>query len=488
MPQCPVCQTEYVEHKTKFCPICGWDLQPYSFVTGLIPEVIEKEKSRLNWAKQTWSTSEQRQRQLVEFDQQLKQASHSALPIPSADLDLKPTTPVETDRGETEGIIDSDQPALELSTRLPDPIKPKPSAQAGSLPLTLEQLDAAADPSESQVETAPDQIAAEKTASRIAPISTQDDPVQPQISAIERERSPSWQPTPPAPSESLLEITAPNPQDYTFSVLTVDAQGQTLSCDSGQAFCFSETLNQSVSLEMVPIPAGSFRMGSPPDEFERDTSELIQANVSIAPFWIGKFPVTQAQWQVVAGLAQVNRPLSPEPSNFAGANRPVEQVTWNDAIEFCARLSQHTERHYRLPSEAEWEYACRAGTLTPFHFGQTLTSELANYDGKYTYQLEAPGEYRQETTPVGLFQAANAFGLYDMHGNVWEWCADAWSDSQAAATECIVQNLDGTDRDRLLRGGAWYCLPGLCRSAQRHWNQPNYGGSGIGFRVACSQL
>jgi formylglycine-generating enzyme required for sulfatase activity len=475
MLQCPVCQTEYVEHKTKFCPLCGWDLQPYSFMTGLIPEVVEKEKSRLNWAKQTWSLSEQRQR--AEFDQQ-NQAALSALPVQStASLDLKPTAPVETNWVETERRVDADQSALQLSTPLPEPIQPKPSAASGFLPLTLEQLDAAAQASESQVPRAADNAT--------SPIALEVDPHQQPIAL---KRSPSWQPDPPDFSESSLRVKEPNPKNFTFSVLAVDAQGQTLSCESGQALCFSEALDQFVSLEMVSIPAGSFRLGSPPDEFERDASELIQENVSISAFWIGKFPVTQAEWQIVAGLAQVHRPLSPEPANFAGANRPVEQVTWNDAIEFCARLSQHTERHYRLPCEAEWEYACRAGTLTPFHFGQTLTSELANYDGKYTYQLEAPGEYRQGTTPVGLFQVANAFGLYDMHGNVWEWCADAWSDSQAAATECIVQNLDGTDRDRLLRGGAWYCLPGLCRAAQRHWNQPNYGGSGIGFRVACSQL
>jgi formylglycine-generating enzyme required for sulfatase activity len=482
MLQCPVCQTKYVEHKTKFCPLCGWDLQPYSFVTGLIPEVIEKEKSRLNWAKQTWSLSQQRQ--LAEFDQHLRQAALSALPVPSAvSSDLKSTAPVETNRVETEGIVDSDQPALALSTPIPEPIKPKPNAATGSLPLTLEQLDAAAQTSESQVEKATDEAE-----SWIAPIAPEVNPKQQQISAIEIERSPSLQPSSPAPSESSLGGEKPNPQDFTFSVLTVGAQGQTLNSDSGQALCFSEALDRFVSLEIVSIPAGSFKMGSPPDEFERDANEQIQENVSIAAFWIGKFPITQAEWRVVSGLAQVNRPLNPEPANFAGENRPVEQVTWNDAIEFCARLAQHTDRHYRLPSEAEWEYACRAGTSTPFHFGQTLTSALANYDGKYTYQLEAPGDYREGTTAVGLFQVANAFGLYDMHGNVWEWCADAWSDSQPAATECIVQNLDGTDRDRLLRGGAWYCLPGLCRAAQRHWNQPNYGGSGIGFRVACSHL
>lgn len=146
-----------------------------------------------------------------------------------------------------------------------------------------------------------------------------------------------------------------------------------------QAQEFIEDLGNGVELEMVAIPSGSFVMGSPKDEPERDESESPQHRVTIQPLFLGKYPVTQAQWQAVASLPQVNRKLNPEPSRFRGENRPVERVSWYDAVEFCERLSQHTGKPYRLPSEAEWEYACRAGTTTPFHFGETITSDLANY-------------------------------------------------------------------------------------------------------------
>jgi formylglycine-generating enzyme required for sulfatase activity len=136
-----------------------------------------------------------------------------------------------------------------------------------------------------------------------------------------------------------------------------------------------------------------------------------------------KFEVTQEQYQQIMGS---------NPSNFKGAKRPVEKVSWNDAVEFCKKLSQKTRHKYRLPSEAEWEYACRAGTTTPFHFGETITTELTNYDGDYTYASGLKGKYRKQTTEVGTFPP-NAFGLYDMHGNVWEWCQDTWHDSYKGA-------------------------------------------------------
>ncbi|MEW6497793.1 MAG: formylglycine-generating enzyme family protein, partial [Cyanobacteriota bacterium] len=184
---------------------------------------------------------------------------------------------------------------------------------------------------------------------------------------------------------------------------------------------FLEDLGDGIGLEMVLIPGGSFLMGSPEDELERSDNESLQHLVTIQLFCLGKYPVTQAQWKAVAALPQVNRKLDPGLSSFKGENRPVETVSWYDAVEFCDRLSQKTGRQYRLPSEAEWEYACRAGTTTPFHFGETITPELANYNGKYTYGAGVKGVYREETTPVGSFGVANAFGLYDMHGNVWEW-------------------------------------------------------------------
>ncbi|MBR8832694.1 MAG: formylglycine-generating enzyme family protein [Stigonema ocellatum SAG 48.90 = DSM 106950] len=249
---------------------------------------------------------------------------------------------------------------------------------------------------------------------------------------------------------------------------------------------FIEDLGNGVPLEMVQIPAGNFIMGAPKNEKDSRDSERPQHQVTISPFFLGKYPVTQAQWQAVAALPQVNRELNPDPSRFKGEKRPVEQVSWYDVVEFCDRLSRATGKPYRLPSEAEWEYACRAGTTTPFHFGETITSELANYNGEVTYGAEPKGTYRGKTTEVGSFGVANAFGLYDMHGNVWEWCADHWHDDyEGAPRDGSAWLIDNDNQMRLLRGGSWYDSPEYCRSADRIRSAPDYDNVLIGFRVVC---
>ncbi len=259
---------------------------------------------------------------------------------------------------------------------------------------------------------------------------------------------------------------------------------------------YIEDLGNEIRLEMVLIPGGSFMMGSPEDELERRESESPQHLVNINPFCIGKYPVTQEQWRAVASLPQVHRTLDSEPSRFTGDKRPVEQVSWDDAVEFCDRLTSYTKRQYRLPSEAEWEYACRAGTTTPFHFGETITTDLANYDGtddkehkwSGSYGPGPKGTYQQETTDVGSFGVANAFGLYDMHGNVWEWCADHWHDNYEGATTdgsaWIDIDNDNDNHFRLLRGGSWNNDPEYCRCASRFDN--NLGSNNVGFRVVCA--
>ena len=243
-----------------------------------------------------------------------------------------------------------------------------------------------------------------------------------------------------------------------------------------------------IGLEMVAIPGGTFIMGSPREELERIDRESLQHSVTVQPFFMGKYQITQAQWRFVAQLPQVNKELDPDPSNFKGDNRPVEQVSWEDAVEFCDRLSQYTGRTYRLPSEAEWEYACRAGTTTPFHFGKTITTDLVNYNGNYTYGQGSKGVYRKETTEVGSFGVANNFGLYDMHGNVWEWCQDDWhSDYEGAPIDGSAWlNNEEDNNDKLLRGGSWGSNPGHCRSACRAYHYLDYNSSNIGFRVVCS--
>ncbi|MBD2520436.1 SUMF1/EgtB/PvdO family nonheme iron enzyme [Nostoc sp. FACHB-973] len=256
---------------------------------------------------------------------------------------------------------------------------------------------------------------------------------------------------------------------------------------------YVEDLGNGITLDMVVIPGGSFMMGSPEDELERRDSESPQHSVTIQQFCIGKYPITQAQWKAVAALPQVNIELEADPSNFKGEQRPVEQVSWYDAVEFCDRLSQHTKRQYRLPSEAEWEYACRAGTTTPFHFGETITSELANYDATQVYGRGVEGTYREETTPLGSFNAANTFGLYDMHGNVWEWCLDDWHDNYEEAPtdgspwfDIKNDNLSKKQGNAGLRGGSWFFNPGNCRSAYRRNSYMRDSlDNDIGFRVAC---
>ncbi len=243
-------------------------------------------------------------------------------------------------------------------------------------------------------------------------------------------------------------------------------------------------LDDAIPLQMVLIPGGTFTIGSPEDEPEREDDEGPQHDVTVPQFFMGRYPITQAQWRVVAAMPQINVELTPEPSEFKGDDRPVETVSWHDAVEFCDRISGHTGRPYRLPTEAEWEYACRAGTKTPFHFGKTLTPEVANYHASRAYADGPTGEYRQETTPVNHFDIANAFGLCDMHGNVWEWCQDhCHSNYENAPTGGSAWLTDDDGASRLLRGGSWGYLPEYCRAARRFFYLPDDRYSFIGFRV-----
>ena len=243
----------------------------------------------------------------------------------------------------------------------------------------------------------------------------------------------------------------------------------------------------ALPLHMVLIPGGTFTMGSPADELEREDNEGPQHEVTVPQFFLGRYPVTQSQWRAVADLPQVKQALTPDPSKFKGADRPVEQVSWDDAVEFCDRLAQHTKRPYRLPSEAEWEYACRAGTTTPFYFGKTLTSEVVNYRATYTYADGPESEYRGETTPVNELGIANAFGLSDMHGNVLEWCQDHWhANYEVAPTDGSAWLSSDEINYRILRGGSWLNFPRDCRSASRNGFEPVLRDDDIGFRVCCS--
>lgn len=246
---------------------------------------------------------------------------------------------------------------------------------------------------------------------------------------------------------------------------------------------YSEDLN-GVKLEMVEIPAASFCMGSsPPYEKEFFKGELPykdegpQHRVTMQSFYIGKYEVTQAQYQAVMGV---------NPSKFKGRNLPVETVSWNDAKEFCRRLSQMAGREYRLPTEAEWEYACRAGTTTAFAFGDSLSADQANFDGRYPFGGAAKGDFRRQTTPVGSFQP-NAYGLYDMHGNVSEWCEDWKHDSyNGAPTDGSAWLSGGEQKSRVLRGGDWGSFARHLRSAAREGNKPDAHPWFFGLRVVAT--
>jgi formylglycine-generating enzyme required for sulfatase activity len=279
------------------------------------------------------------------------------------------------------------------------------------------------------------------------------------------------------------------PDYFDYDVVTINNQGLEISRQKHCAYGFTEDIGNGVPLEMVYIPGGTFLMGSPEDEFGRLEYESPQHQVTVKGFFMGKYPVTQTQWKAVASLKGVNSEINPDPSHFKGENRPVERVSWYEAVEWCDRVSQHTGKQYRLPSEAEWEYACRAGVSTAFHFGETITTELANYNGRAIYGESPEGIYRQQTTPVGNFGVANAFGLYDMHGNVWEWCADHWhSNYEGVHNDGSIWRSRDKYSKRVLRGGSWFLNPRYCRCAIRFNLAPGFRNNIYGFRVMCAAV
>ncbi|RKZ79484.1 MAG: hypothetical protein DRR19_24925 [Candidatus Parabeggiatoa sp. nov. 1] len=261
---------------------------------------------------------------------------------------------------------------------------------------------------------------------------------------------------------------------FEFETVTVNERGKIIKRTAHQANQEILHLN-GVTIEMVYVPGGTFLMGSPKTEKDRRFwLESPQHPVTVAPFYMGKYPITQSQWQAVMGN-----------------NPPIEWIYYDDAITFCEKLSKIMGKSYRLPSEAQWEYACRAGTTTPFYFGETMTTNLANYRGTDTqwggsgsYRSEPKGVYREQTTKVGRFPP-NAFGLYDMHGNVWEWCADPWHGKyKGAPTDGSVWETGGDSNLRVLRGGAWDLVPRSVRSASRDRLSHDTRRKTVGFRLS----
>jgi len=264
-------------------------------------------------------------------------------------------------------------------------------------------------------------------------------------------------------------------QEIEFITVTLNERGEIQDRSIHRAQQFVEPLGHGLDLEMIALPGGMFRMGTLGKQGYDDERPVHQ--VTVAPFWMSKTLITQAQWRAIMGIPH---------GRFMGDRLPIERVSWHDAVHFCERLAKRTKRPYRLPSEAQWEYACRAGTSTPFHYGETITTEVANYNGEFVYRAESKGVYRHTTTPVDQFPL-NAFGLHDMHGNLWEWCADAWHDSyDGAPVDDRVWQATGKETHRVARGGCWHDIPAVCRSAARLKTDAHDAEEIIGFRVVFS--
>ncbi len=270
--------------------------------------------------------------------------------------------------------------------------------------------------------------------------------------------SPAATPTDTPSPSSQSTPTNSSLKSFSFPVITVNNKGEETKRVTKSAKFQTIDLGNGVTMDFVSIPAGEFMMGSPASEVGREDYESPQHRVKVPAFFMGKYQVTQAQYQAVMGS---------NPSNFKGTKRPVKQVSWNACQEFCQQLSQKLGKTCRLPSEAEWEYACRAGTTTPFHFGATITTDLANFNGSdYSYASAPKGIYRGETTEVGSFPP-NGFGLYDMHGNVWEWCQDDYVENYNNAPNDGSSRSNTDNGKKVLRGGSWFFNSVSCRSAGR---------------------
>lgn len=279
--------------------------------------------------------------------------------------------------------------------------------------------------------------------------------------------SPSW-------SAKSYNSTFDNLSEYRFETVIVNERGEVIERRLCQSRLLTLDLGQGVVLEFAAIPGGFFQMGTAGRVgFDDERPPHI---VRLAPFLMCKYLVTQEQWSALMGKRL--------PWRFRGAKLPVENVSWCDAGEFCQCVAQKTGQSCYLPSEAQWEYACRAGSTDAFAFGPTLTTDLANYVGDFVYRGEPKGIYRHTSTEGGSFPP-NAFGLYDMHGNLWEWCADAWHpDYTGAPVDGGVWESQEKGANRVLRGGSWHEPPVNCRSATRLGQPPGDGEDLYGFRVA----
>jgi formylglycine-generating enzyme required for sulfatase activity len=474
MVKCDVCLTERVDDKAEYCSTCGWHL--YSLLTELgqrSPDNSQHYKIRLSWAQEIW---QKLQSGRVSMQSKVDAPQEFVERLNQEKLDLQS----QLERSQQEQSQLREQ-LLHLTQS-----QAQAQAQIAQLLSQLQQnVQAQADVATLKAQLAETQNQLYLLQQDHALLQSELDQAHFELKKL-RDRSDST-PTGSQPETISALSGSPVTKEFSFQVVTIDPQGQQIENLTKKAVGYCENLGDGIKLEMVSIPAGTFMMGSPPEEEKREESESPLHQVAIKAFYLARLPVTQIQWRAVAELPQVERSLNPEPANSKSNNQPIECVSWYDAVEFCARLAKSTGRSYRLPTEAEWEYACRAGTQTPFHFGATIRADLANYDGNHSYANGPQGIYREYTTAAGSFEVANDFGLYDMHGNVWEWCADRWHDNyQSAPFDGRAWDVDGDNRLRILRGGSWDFNPSYCRSAQRARYAADLRYFNISFRIACS--
>jgi formylglycine-generating enzyme required for sulfatase activity len=492
--KCPVCETTNIKKSAQFCPTCGYELSP-DFLTlpGISPALIAKERQRIAWAKKLWADAQ------AEMTQTKTARMSGESSLNDLSKQVKDLIEIQSQLSiKLSEIVAGNLPARfsELEQKLEEiasqqrdlsaAIEQKIHKQRKSLPERISELEQRVEAIASQLPnlsaTIQQEIINKLRAPLIPEIATLEAPVTllpktSQASSIDL-ASDLASPISPAKFGFKISRETVSLQTFSFTKVEVSEFGEIINQKELKAPYFSENIGDSVTLDMVLIPGGVFAIGSPETENQRHKNEGPQHLVTVAAFFMGKYPVTQAQWEVV---------MKNNPSSVKGTNLPVENVSWHEAIIFCQKLSQITGKNYRLPWEVEWEYACRAGTTTPFYFGETITTDLANYNGNYTYGDGPKGLYRGKTTEVGTFPP-NAFGLYDMHGNIWEWCQDIWQDSyhnyDAAPTDESTEKRQEKIRN-VLRGGSWFDYPVNCRSAYRCQGNPARKYEFFGFRVVC---
>ncbi len=268
---------------------------------------------------------------------------------------------------------------------------------------------------------------------------------------------------------------------FEFETVKVDEKGLIIKRQIKTAYSFNLTLENQVKLEMVKIPSGNFEMGTAANEIQFRENEKPIHEVNVPSFFISKFPITQSQWLAVM------KNLPKMSNEFYGDEMPVVNVWLEKSLDFCNRISRLTKENFRLPTEAEWEYACRARTTTTFSCGETITTDIANYNGSKSHKSLAKGKFRKRTTPAGYFNTANQFGIFDMHGNVWEWCSDTWHENyNGAPTDGSAWITNGDQSYCVQRGGSWLDRADSCRSAFRVGDIAHNTDNIVGLRICLS--